>query len=121
MRIDNPLDELLYAATMGYPPDQDDLAAVVVPPGGMTAADLRADIVKTTEAILAKRRDGAPGEGRRIADEAARAYLKLFPTPQPLDRQPDDSGLRDLVDKIPRHGSFDFEREMSRLIEEQDS
>lgn len=83
MRIENTYDEVLFAATVGVEPDDEDLARVTVPPDSDETV-FRGKVRRTATEIAALRREGNNGEARRLAEQAAAAYSAAFVGPQPV-------------------------------------
>jgi hypothetical protein len=77
VKIANTMDELLAAATMGVLPSADDIAAVEVPPGKGAKA-FAAEVEQVASEIVGLRKSGEMGKARRMAAEAATAYLDAF-------------------------------------------
>lgn len=90
MQIENTYDEVLFAATVGVEPDDEDLAKVQAPPGEDESV-FRRKVRRTAAEIAALRRDGHNGEARRLADQAAAAYSSAFVGPAPVVVEYEDS------------------------------
>lgn len=88
MKINNTLDELLFAATHGLEPDDEDLGQVRVP-AGEDASTFLAEIRSTAQRIVDMRKEGRHGDARALADETAADYLRHFEAllPIPAGRQ----------------------------------
>lgn len=88
MRIETTFDEVLYAATLGLEPDEEDFARVTVP-AGEDPQKFLASARSTASRIVSARRKGLNDEAREIAAKAKTEYETKFAalTPAPAGGQ----------------------------------
>jgi hypothetical protein len=104
MNIDNTFDEVVFAATVGLEPDDQDLARIRVPAGEDEARFL-ADVRSTAKEIAVKHRAGATGEARQIAEQAQQEYLEKFAALLPIPAHTDETPIADIGSRMFGNGS----------------
>lgn len=105
MRIDNTLDEVVFAATLGLVPDTADLDHVTVP-AGVDPAKFRNDLQATAKRIAALHNQGRHADARTAAAEASDAYLDAFdhPTPAPAGSTTSAESIEDIGRRVRNGG-----------------
>jgi hypothetical protein len=97
MKVTTAFDQVMFAATVGVEPDDEDLAAVKPTPGADPAAFRHAVKAKARE-IADLKRSGNHGDARHEATAAAAAYAAAFAAflPDPIDKPPPVEDITDL-------------------------
>lgn len=116
MKIENTFDELLHAATLGFPPDDADLDAVRAP-AGEDPAQFRAAVRQLAVDIASALQDGHQREAARLAEAAQAAYLAKFEQLMPVPAGGQGKSARDAVAEMYGETPVDDETSMSAIVD----
>ena len=115
MNIQNTYDEVLFAATVGLEPDDEDLSRIRVP-AGEDKAEFLAGTRSIAKSIAKSHREGSNGEARDLAAKAQQEYLDKFEALMPIPAGADDLPIADVGARMFGDNSDDLTDTATRMF-----